>query len=310
MNQRPQTTKMPSSPGTSRGVIIALAAGVVVVIVVAVFVIVGVGGKSKQTTTLAPSDVVRAVTSVPQSTMNAVAASAASGHSLASPPEKTSTTKMLTKSGKPLVIYEGAEFCPYCAAERWALVVALSKFGTFHKLGQTTSSSTDVYANTPTFSFYGASYTSPYIDFQPVEEQTRTGATLQTPTALETNLYNTYEKPPYVQSAAAGGIPFVDFANRYVIVGATYSPTLLRDSSNNPFPMGTIAGILADPTATTAQGVDGAANFITGALCNLTGNKPASTCASPAAVFAKKTLASLPVGLVTAAGGSSSKAAG
>lgn len=306
MNQRPKAN-VAARPGSAsgRGVAVAIAAGVLVVVAVVIFVLVGTGGKGSKRATPAPADVVHAATSVPQATLDAVAAGKTS---LASPPEKTSTTQTLTQGGKPLVVYEGAEFCPYCAAERWAMVVALSKFGTFHNLGQTTSSSTDVYPNTPTFSFYGASYTSPYLDFQAVEEATRTGATLQKPTALQTKLYNTYEKPPYVRSTASAGIPFVDFANRYVIVGATYPPTLLRDSSNQPLPMGTIAGILADPSAPTARGVDGAANYMIGALCTLTGNKPAATCSSSAAIAAKKVLASAPVGMPNTTGGPTSSA--
>src|SRR5256885_14415418 len=34
-------------------------------------------------------------------------------------------------NGKPEGFYYGAEFCPYCAAQRWPLVIALSRFGTF-----------------------------------------------------------------------------------------------------------------------------------------------------------------------------------
>jgi hypothetical protein len=34
------------------------------------------------------------------------------------------------------MLYIGAEYCPYCAAERWPLVMALSKFGTFSNLPQ------------------------------------------------------------------------------------------------------------------------------------------------------------------------------
>ena len=45
----------------------------------------------------------------------------------------------LTKNGLPEVLYVGAEYCPFCAAERWALIVALSKFGSFSKLHYTKS---------------------------------------------------------------------------------------------------------------------------------------------------------------------------
>ncbi len=35
------------------------------------------------------------------------------------------------RRGKPEVLFVGAEFCPFCAAERWPLIVALSRFGHF-----------------------------------------------------------------------------------------------------------------------------------------------------------------------------------
>ena len=42
------------------------------------------------------------------------------------------------------MLYIGAEFCPYCAAMRWSMAVALSRFGTFTPLHGIHSSSTDV----------------------------------------------------------------------------------------------------------------------------------------------------------------------
>ena len=43
----------------------------------------------------------------------------------------------LTADGKPEVLYVGAEYCPFCAAERWPVVVALSRFGTWSGLSAT-----------------------------------------------------------------------------------------------------------------------------------------------------------------------------
>ena len=130
--------------------------------------------------------------------------------------------------GKPVLTYIGAEYCPYCAAERWGLAVALSRFGTFSHLSGTHSASADVYPNTQTLSFYGSSYSSPYLDFQPVEENTNqpvggTYQTLQTPTAAQSSLLTTYD--------AAGSIPFLDIGNKYVITGASYSPQVLQGLS-------------------------------------------------------------------------------
>jgi len=68
-----------------------------------------------------------------------------------------------------LLLYVGANFCSYCAAERWAIVSALSRFGTFSNLGLTSSTTDDTFPATPSFSFHGSSYTSRFITLQAVE---------------------------------------------------------------------------------------------------------------------------------------------
>jgi len=191
------------------------------------------------------------------------------------PPNRVggSGTILRGADGKPVITYVGAEFCPYCAAERWALAVALSRFGTFSHLSGTQSASDDVYPNTQTLSFYGSSYSSPYVDFQPVEEATNQRAgngyqTLQTPTAAQSSLLSTYD--------SAGSIPFLDMGNKFVINGASYSPQVLQGLSRSQ-----IAAQLNDPTSPVGQAIDGAANNITAAICTLTGNQPSNVCSSP-----------------------------
>jgi hypothetical protein len=183
--------------------------------------------------------------------------------------------------GKPEITYIGAEYCPYCAAERWALAVALTRFGTFSNLSGTHSSDADVYPDTQTLSFYGASYTSPYVDFQAVEEATNqqvdgTYQTLQVPTAAESSLLATADPE--------GSIPFLDIGNRYVITGASYSPQVLQGLSRSQ-----IAAQLDDPSSPVAQAIDGTANDITAAISSVTGDQPASVSSAPAiAAIAKK----------------------
>jgi thiol-disulfide isomerase/thioredoxin len=185
-------------------------------------------------------------------------------------------------TGKPVITYIGAEYCPYCAAERWALAVALSRFGTFSNLSGTHSSSTDVYPDTQTLSFYGSSYSSPYVSFNTVEGATNeqiNGAypTLQTPTAQQNTLLSRYD--------SSGNIPFLDIGNRYVITGASYSPQVLRGLSRTQ-----IAGQLNDPSSAVAQAIDGAANNITAAICVVTGNVPSSVAGTPTIAAIEKNL--------------------
>src|SRR5699024_4593292 len=73
----------------------------------------------------------------------------------------------------PTVLYMGADYCPYCAAIRWPLVVALMRFGDFSGVKYMRSSHDDVYADTVTFSFHGAEYASDHVKFASVEFQDR-----------------------------------------------------------------------------------------------------------------------------------------
>src|SRR6266516_4182442 len=112
----------------------------------------------------------------------------------------------LTKDGKPEVLYIGAEYCPYCAAERWAMAVALSKFGTFTGLRGIHSSSSDAFPSTPTLTFYKTGYTSRYLVFTPVETTTEDRNTpLQKTTAAQQALLSKYDAPPYVSQGSTGG---------------------------------------------------------------------------------------------------------
>ncbi len=177
--------------------------------------------------------------------------------------------------GKPEVLYVGAEYCPFCAAERWSVIVALGRFGKFSNLHYTTSSSQDVYPNTPTFTFYGSTYKSKYIDFASVETTTRNpNKPLQNPTSQQNALMQKYDAPPYVQDR--GSIPFIDVANHYVATGSGYDPNLLANKTQKQ-----IAGRLANPKDPLTRGIVANANYLTAAICESTGNKPAKVCSKP-----------------------------
>ena len=206
------------------------------------------------------------------------------------PLKGSSTPPALTgPNGKPEFFYVGADYCPFCAAQRWAIVVALSRFGTFSKLNQTTSSATDSFPNTATFSFYQSAYTSQYIYFDSVEQTTNQpdGAggytALQTPTAEQQNLIQTYDGPPYLSSA--GSIPFIDIANQYAMQGANYSPQVLANLS-----MEDIANKLSDPSSDVTKGIVGSANYLTAAICMTTNEQPASVCSAAPIPQIEKTL--------------------
>ena len=152
------------------------------------------------------------------------------------------------------MLYIGAEYCPYCAAERWAMVVALSRFGTLSGLGLMHSAAEDgagqaePYPNTATWTFAHASYASKYLTFTPVETYTNvpdpaTGfyTPLQTLTAEQQALLTKYD------SANGGAIPFIDYGNKYLTVGASYDPGVLAGLTWNQ-----IAADLHNPVSPVA----------------------------------------------------------
>jgi hypothetical protein len=250
-----------------------------VIVIVVAFILVKTSqspakaGADSATGTALPASVVKDMATVPPSTLASVGTGTADAKSITT----VASAKALTSGGKPQVLYIGAEYCPYCATERWAMVVALSRFGTFSGLHGIHSSSSDVYPSTPTVTFYKSSYTSKYLTFTPVETQTeKEGTALQKPTAAESALLAKYDSPPYVASADTGAIPFIDFGGKYFVHGAQYNPQILSGQS-----WAQVAAALKDPSTAIAKGADGAANMITAAICKTTNNQPSSVCTSP-----------------------------
>jgi hypothetical protein len=257
------------------------AVGAVLLVVLALVLVKVVGGGSssapQQAAATASPQIVQAVTGVPSGVLNQIGLG-----KVDTLPKAITGQPALTAGGKPLVVYVGAEYCPYCAAQRWGMVVALSRFGSFTDLKTTSSASADVFPNTATLSFHGATYTSDYLTFQGVEtssnvRQGSSYAPLDTLTAQQSQLLNTYDAPPYVAAGSAGSIPFIDFGNKFIMSGASISPQLLAGKSASD-----IATALSDPSSPIAQAVNGSANAFTAAICQVTGGQPGAVCTSPA----------------------------
>ncbi len=258
-----------------------VAIGVVIVIVL-VFVIVKVtGGKSNPpqqgalvtTPFPAPASLVAQVTGVPAS----VEAAVGTGQGV-SPPSVLGGQPALTSGGKPEVLFIGAEFCPYCAAERWAMLNAFSRFGTFTGVKETTSSPWDTPPAIATFSFRSVKYTSQYIDFVPVEHETNDTSGLGTRTDLEPltkkqeTLWTNYSS----HFGENTGYPFVDMGNKVFVIGPSYNPDpLLIGLSQN-----TIAAQLTNAKSAVTQAIVGTANYLTASVCSLTHDQPSAVCSA------------------------------
>jgi thiol-disulfide isomerase/thioredoxin len=268
---------------------LAIAGGSIaaVVVVLAALVLIGLTHDSSSSgsgASAAPASVVAAVTSVSQQQAAAIGDGGTKNSIL------PLDGKPLKVGDKPLILDIGAEYCPFCAAERWSTVLALSRFGTWSGLKQTTSAAEDVHPNTPTFSFSGATLKSDYLVFQGVETATnkRVGNSyepLDKLTAEQQRLVTTYNAPPYVPEQSAGAIPFTDFAGAFAASGAGYDPSLLKGKT-----LQQIADEVKAGTSPAAKAIIGHANRLTAAICVVTGGQPASVCRAEPVTSLAKTL--------------------
>lgn len=242
---------------------------VVLAVIVGVFIVLSQQGNNANKPTATDTAVLQDVTHVSTSVIDTVG----TGGQTKSLAPIIGGPPLTGPTGKPEFFYMGGEYCPFCAAERWAMVVALSRFGTFSSLQQITSSESSV----PTFTFYpgaykGQYYSSQYIDFVPVESDgQQQGQALQTPTADQQALFSKYDGPPYFSSS--GSIPFVDIANQQLLQGANYSPDTIVNLSWKD-----IAGDLSNANSPVTQGIVGSANYLTAAICQATNQQPGSVC--------------------------------
>lgn len=256
-------------------------AGVVAVVAAVVAVGLSTGGSGSTFTprSPAPAGLVERVTSIPTADLVSALAKVESSSNPLQPAIQL-TAPPLTSSGKPEVLYIGAEFCPICATERWAMVVALSKFGTFSDLSQIRSANRD--GHIATLDFYGSHYTSPYLTFTSVEAETNqpTGSSykpLQTPTkAQETLWVSTMAK--FGQSP---GFPFIDMGGRYLLYTSQIPATTLSGLDWTQ-----ISNAIGDNNSTVGAGIDASAAALVKYLCAQTGDKPAATCTAAAAANA------------------------
>jgi hypothetical protein len=184
----------------------------------------------------------------------------------------------LTEAGKPEVLYVANGYCPYCAEENWALVVALSQFGQF--AGLTTSRSPEFEDIPPidTWSFYGSSYTSPYLAFVSVETRSNV---LVNPKADKDKAasYRVLQRLTPAQQAvfskydSVGSTPFIDFANRAAQTGSGIPANLVAGRTWQE-----IAAALRQPDSPLGAALLTEADSLTAELCRLAGGRPAAAC--------------------------------
>jgi len=227
---------------------------------------------------VAAGDVTAQVANVPPGVYDAVGTDAPDTTLV--PPTVLTGQPTLTAAGKPEVLYVGAEYCPFCAAERWTLIAALSRFGHFSQLKNMQSAPLSVFPGTQTFSFVGASYSSRYVAFVGVElysdavDAEGAFSRIATLTPVETLAVARYGKRPG-PTASPGTFPFVDIGNRVVTSTSGFSPAILVKQSQ-----AAIAGGLNQADDPITQAIVASANDLTAGICAITGHQPGSVCTS------------------------------
>lgn len=183
---------------------------------------------------------------------------------------KKVSNEPVSLENKPYFLYVGAQFCPFCAAERWSLVKALSNFGTWSGLGPDTSADEEAgFERIPTYDFVGAKYESKYIAFGHKEVADRNGRPIpgQELTDFEKKWFNQYDP--------RGGVPFLFINGQYAQLAAGYSPALLSGK--------TFAEIKQDVESNAntplVAAINAEASILTAYICKSTNNQPSEVCA-------------------------------
>jgi hypothetical protein len=202
----------------------------------------------------------------------------ASGDGVTPPKRLPPNAPRVNSDGHPEIMYIGAEYCFLCAGERWALVMALSKFGTFSNLTGTTPSASAIPSG-PTFSFSGATYTSKYLSFvtdeksfHAVKSSTGLSGSVQILTQKEHNIITAWDVAPY--TTESGSLPFVYMGGKFLLTGSQYDAGAISQMKFQ-----TAAGVMTSGKSTVSKHVEAAAGYLVGDFCALTHGQPASVCA-------------------------------
>ncbi|MGO9196788.1 MAG: DUF929 family protein [Acidimicrobiales bacterium] len=262
-----------------------LLGGIVLVIVVAVVIIdhsrttahPAPAASTERLTPLVPQQLLTGIADIPVATYGDTAAMPSGLVPLERihPTGAKGTTAPLESGGKPLVVANLGEFSPLCAIDRWALLEALTHFGTFSGVREISSSPDEAPADISTFTFRTMKYSSPYLAFRAFETFDRSRDTLQSPSGELARVIARFDNRPYLK--AAGGLPFVDLAGEYLQPGTF--PWL--DAAN--LKSLTRSQILSEMGSKKSGGdlIDIQAAYFTAAICAIDGDRPAATCTLP-----------------------------
>jgi hypothetical protein len=170
-------------------------------------------------------------------------------------------------NGKTLVFFMGAGFCPFCASERWAIIRALSNFGSWQGIVETASADhNEKYLNIPTVNFANAIYTSDHVQFVGRETADRNFEPEQELDERDYEILDAFN-PDQI-------IPFLLIDGQFMQAGSGYSPQLLEGMDHAK-----VKAELANPDSSVGKAIRSEADNITALVCKSINDK-ASVCDS------------------------------
>lgn len=281
----PSETAVPRRPWW----IVGIVAGALVIGAVLVMVLSGhQRGAARAVTHPLPalSGAVAPISTIPTATFDEAGASVA-GVAL-TPPAIRHDLGPLSSQGRTEVLSVCTEFSAFCAAERWPLVVALSRFGRFTALADSTSTPAAAFPSLVTFTFHDSLYISRYVTLVGIERfsnQTGANGAFEPLTPLDP------AQAAVVNQAAPGGgdpsSPFIDVGGSAVVTTSGFSPALLVGQSQ-----GQVVSQVTSPPALPGKGsssgtspplgraVLAVANQLSATICVADGQRPDSVCRS------------------------------
>ena len=287
-----------AAPKRSTAMTAAVFGTVFVVLAILVIVLVSVTGKPGKVIGFgmkpAPAGVVSAVTSVSPAAFTQAGSTITASGPYTAALIALKKQPLETSGGKPVIAYVGSNYCPYCAASRWPLTVALARFGTFKNLRITESgrATGEIYPGTPTLSYYHATYTSPYVSFLATEQCTDiVSSSSSTPVQhvpglravgvavrrWPTSSSTSTTARPSSRSVQRGRDPLRGLRQQVHRGRCLHGPVHPRRAS----PTCRSPRASATPLPRRRSAILVSANFYTAAICKLTNDKPGSVCNMP-----------------------------
>jgi hypothetical protein len=168
-----------------------------------------------------------------------------------------SHTYITDPSAAPVVVYWWNGTCGPCAAENLVVVSSLDALGgTFRGLATTTEPGGVV-----TIDLRHATYKGPIV-LQPSEVDGSTGRPDQNYTAQAQQQFEAFDTTPYTKDPAS--YPFLDLGGHYVQVGSGIPAALLQGLT-----LRRIATDLSNPDSPVTRAIDGSADELTAAICQM-----------------------------------------